>query len=220
MNPIVIVLGIIVIVLIYFLYTLYVSKTSSIVQLVNLNNQNPSINYNSLVNANSTRYAYGTWIYINTWDNTKQKTIISRGNDFKLYLDTLTPTLKCNIKNTSDTNFNSSNDIIITSNFPIQKWTYVIISIDNQIVDCYLDGKLVKSTQLSYVPAISQQNISMGDSNNPDIFLAMLNRWATPIDPQTAWNYYLQGNGMGSINMNVKLSLYQDNVEQKSFSLY
>jgi hypothetical protein len=187
-------------------------------QLVNLNNTNPSINYNTLVNANSTRYAYGTWVYVNSWNTTFPKTLISRSSDFKLSLDQTTPTLRCSIASSSTSQ--PASDIIITNNFPVQKWTYVIVSVDNQIVDCYLDGKLVKSTQLSYVPKISQQNISMGDLNNPDIFLAMLNRWSTPIDPQTAWNYYVQGNGMGSLNFNVKLSVLQDNVEQKSFSLY
>ena len=111
---------------------------------------------------------------------------------------------------------------MITNNFPIQKWTYVIVSVDNQIIDTYLDGKLVSSTKLTYVPIVSQGDINIGQGNPQDIYLASINFWPTPMDPQTAWNYYLQGNGLSNISSgtNIQLSLLQNNITQKTFSLY
>jgi hypothetical protein len=44
-------------------------------------------------------------------------------------------------------------DIVVTNNFPIQKWVHIGIVIDNKIMDVYLDGKMVKSVKL-------QDNIS------------------------------------------------------------
>ena len=35
----------------------------------------------------------------------------------------------------------------ITNNFPLQKWTCILVSVDNKIIDVYLDGKLVKSIE-------------------------------------------------------------------------
>jgi hypothetical protein len=217
MNFVVIILGIIVVFLLYYLYTTYLNKGSNLTTKVDLKTSNPAIPFSTLPNNTSTRYAYGVWVYVNTWNSNFVKTILSRGSDFKLTIDQTNPTLRCNVAAVQGTN----PDIVVTQNFPIQKWTYVIISVDNQIVDCYLDGKLVLSSKLPNIPIVSSADIAMGDSNNPDIFLALLNRWATPMDPQTAWNNYLQGNGMSSSsNMNIKLAVLQDNIEQKAFSLY
>jgi hypothetical protein len=39
------------------------------------------------------------------------------------------------------------------------------------------------------------------------------------MDPQTAWNNYLRGNGMGRTNSNIKMAYLQDNVEKKYISI-
>ena len=55
--------------------------------------------------------------------------------------------LKCgSSESTGDT---YSNTIEVVNNFPLQKWVYILISYDNNICDIYLDGKMVKSVQLS-----------------------------------------------------------------------
>jgi hypothetical protein len=224
MNIVVILLGIIVIFLLYYLYTTYFVTSSKLSSYVDLKTSNTAISYTSLANNKSTRYAYGVWIYVNSWNSTNEKTIISRGTsgaDFKLVIGQTTPTLTCTIAKTTASDPGQT-AFIITDNFPLQKWTYVVVSIDNQIVDFYLDGKIVKSTKLPYVPKVSANDIVIGDTNYPDIFLASLNRWPTPMDPQTAWNNYLQGTGIPntSTGTNIKLSVLQDNITQKTFSLY
>jgi hypothetical protein len=157
-------------------------------------------------------------MYVNTWSSNNVKTIISRGSDFSIKLDQTTPKLYCNFSSMTG---DASSNILITNNFPIQKWTYLIVSVNSQIIDIYLDGKLVISQKLSYLPKVSTNDIALGDSNSPDIILAKLQRWPKTMDPQTAWNNYLQGNGISSTtNYNVKLSVLQDNIEQKKFTLY
>jgi hypothetical protein len=189
-----------------------------LISTVDLNKSNPSILANTLPSPQASRYSYGLWIYVNTWSTTNEKKIISRGDDFVLSLDKTSPTLKCKFKLNGKP---SSKEIVITNNFPIQKWTYVIVSVDNQIVDCYLDGKLVLSTKLANLPVTSSADISIGDKTTTDIFLSMINRWTYPMDPQTAWNNYLRGNGYTkSSSYNLKLSVLQDDIEQAKFAVF
>lgn len=237
MNYYVIILGVVVLVLLYFLYVNYISKTTVLNPLVNLNSSVNDIKYVDLVKRDSTRYSYGVWIYVNSWSSQNLKPIISRGIstkqtelsgdlDFTLYLDNSSPSLKCMINSdptttTSITNRSIQPSIEITNNFPIQKWTYVIVSVDNSIIDFYLDGKLVLSRKLDYVPTRSSKDVSIGGTIRQDIFLANIVRNPYPIDPQTAWNTYLSGNGQNnSSNLNINLAVLQNNVEQKRFTLF
>jgi hypothetical protein len=231
MEPVTIILGVIIILLVYFLYINY-WKQNVLFEKINLNNSVPNITYASLSNPGSTRYSYGLWVYVNSW-NTSQKNIISRGNDFSLYLDQTSPILWCKMGVKPDS---SSANIIVTNNFPIQKWTHVIVSVDNNIIDFYIDGKLLLSKQINGIPVVSTADISFGGSSNstgstttapanstsPDIFLAKVYRWVYPMDPQSAWNEYLTGNGQSLLipNYNVQLELLKDNVVNKKYSLF
>ncbi len=227
MNITVIILGIIIIILIYVLYK-YVTKPSALTtDLVDLNKSTSNIPVDKIVGNGSTKYSYGVWIYVNSWNSTVIKPLILRGSDknkpdMMLYLDTTTPTLKYRYKeNTADM---ALKDITISSDFPLQKWVFVIINVDNTIMDAYIDGKLVISKKLENPPIISQAAINLGESGQTyDIYLAKVSRWDKVVDPQTAWSYYMEGNGISSgvlPNYNVKLGLYKDNTQTKEFSLF
>jgi hypothetical protein len=217
MNPVVIFLGIVVVLLLWYLYTYYLSATSLSTGQVNLNSGSTTIPVTNLANPASTNFSYGVWVYVNSWNTNAAKPIMSRGtNQFKLSLGQATPTLTCAIPN-------STNDsIAITNAFPIQKWVYVIVSVDGMTADAYLDGKLVISKQLNQpVTSDATSPIILGGSPNPDIYLTKINWWPTPMNPQLAWNYYLQGNGLSSSSQyNVRLEVLHDNVQQKQFTLF
>jgi hypothetical protein len=222
MNITVILLGIVIILLVYVLYK-YVTKPSALTtDLVDLNKSTQSIPVDKIVGNSSARYSYASWIYVNSWSTNSQKNLISRGSDMRLYLDTTTPSLKYEYMDTASTP--ASQTIIITNDLPLQKWVYVIVNIDGSIMDAYIDGKLVISKKLSTPPKISAASIDLGKSGNPqDIYLAKVSRWDKVIDPQTAWNYYMEGNGISNgvlPNYNVKVGLYKDNSPTKEFSLF
>jgi hypothetical protein len=89
--------------------------------------------------------------------------------------------------------------IIINKSFPIQRWTNVIASIDTNFIDIYQDGKLALSSKIN---TSNDGNVNVPPSNsiicfgaNQGITLGNLMRWPYPIDPTTAYNAYLQGNG-------------------------
>jgi hypothetical protein len=233
MSPVAIILGIVIIILIYILYKYFTTSTSTLGALIDLSTTSPSTPFTKsedIVNSTSPRYAYAVWIYIDSWDSNQKKDIFYRKvpgtgstperSDIRLYLDQFSPTLKCefytNISQTQPTE-----TITITNNFPVQKWVYVIISVDNKIVDCYIDGKLVTSQQLQNQPNTSNIPIYVGKFN---AHLAKFQRMTSPVDPQTAWSNYMAGNGGNSLrkmfsSYGVDVSFKKDNVEQQKFSI-
>ena len=217
MDYTIFILAIIVFILIYVLYVYFVQKSTTLTTTASLKSVNPAIT--ALANPQSTRYAYGIWVYINTWDTTSEKTIFSRANNIKIYLDATKPSLYCKIEpNTA---------FMITDNFPVQKWVYLVISVDNQFVDAYLDGKLVNSTKVVQFPAApgtaAAQPVVLGSGF--DAFIAGFKNWGSPLGPQDVWNNYMSGNG-GSVfsrffsTYSANVSVLKDNVEQSKINLF
>jgi hypothetical protein len=222
MNIVAVFLGIIIVILVYILYT-YITKPSvDFNELVYLKTDSKTIDASKVKSPTSAQFTYAAWVYVNSWGNSITKKLITTGGtpNFKLYLDTSSPTLKADFKGSAN-----PETVILMQNFPIQKWCYVIVSVDNKIMDFYLDGKLVLSKQLSETPTTSSSDsIVIGDSSGlPDIYMAKISRWPNVIDPQTAWDTYMAGNGQSnSLNpqYNVKLSVLNNNIETKNFSLF
>ena len=234
MSPIAIILGIVVIILIYILYKYFTTTTSTLGTIIDLSKTSTSTAFTKkgdVVNSTSTRYAYGVWVYIDNWDSNQKKDIFYRNkvaassptpehSDIRLYLDQFSPILKCEFY----TNISPSlptETITITNNFAVQKWVYVIISVDNKIIDCYIDGKLVTSQQLQNQPIVNDTDIFVGKFN---AHLAKFQRITSPVDPQTAWSNYMSGNGGNSLkkmfsSYGVDVSFKKDNIEQQKFSI-
>lgn len=222
MNYVVIILGVIVIILIYILIRIVSASAVELTSSANLNDTISPIDITN--NPTSSRYAYGLWIYVNSWDNSITKIIYKRDENIKLYLDTDSPTLKCDIKMTDD----KEQSFEITDNFPLQKWVYIIISVDNQYIDCYLDGKLVRSGRAYTQNPASEENttgtntgtavdietiksfpktpsvtgnagkITLGGGITWDAYVTKFKHWSGPVNPETAHSEYLSGNGQSS----------------------
>ena len=95
-------------------------------------------------------YSVGVCIYVNSF-TTVGKPFITHGNSaingssqsnpwlFDLRLDNTTPTLYTDIAvGTQAANMTES--IVISNNFPIQIWVYVIVVVSSNYVDVYMDG--------------------------------------------------------------------------------
>lgn len=221
MNTVIVVIGVILLIVIFYnLFKNYFTNTSQIVSSSNMNVQLPAVSHTTLVNPTSTRYYYLLWIYVNSWDKnntTNNRIIFSRNNDVALYLDPKA-NLVCQInpQQSVTTAPNTTTNINVTSNFPLQKWVCIEINLDNTVVDVYLDGKMVKSVQ---VPQVSPDNISDINFGVFDANMAQFTRTSSPLDPQTAWNNYLAGNGNSVSNYNLTLSVLKDNIVTSKFSL-
>jgi hypothetical protein len=238
MNPVVIVLGIVLLILVYILYSYTTNTTTSLTSQADLNKQ--PISAVTIPNPTNTRYAYSLWVFVNSWSNAIGDDSGNSHNLFfikhdggnpqnilRLYLDSTAPVLKCDF----GMNTNTYNTVTITNNFPIQKWTYVTISVDNQFVDCYLDGKLIKSSIVADTngnpPLTGSLNtkLNIGNSNGTS-FNALIAKFqfnSSPLDPQTVWTNYLSGNGMNSLtssNYGLNVSVLRNNAIQNVYTLF
>lgn len=231
MDTITIILIVVILVLVYVLYAYFTDGATELVQTANLSTTIPPIT--SIARPNSTRYAHSVWLYVNTWDNNANKTILSRDNHFRLYLDNSSPTLKLDVR----MNDNSDETMLITNNFPLQKWVNITISMDNQFADAYIDGKLVRS-QRFYKQSENQSGVSpvmppgkevslyLGnkDVSNFDAYASLLKRWTEPVDPKTVWDNYMKGNGSSKMasalnDIGIDLSILRNKEEVKKYSL-
>jgi hypothetical protein len=234
MNYVLIITIIIIIILLYVLWRFFSNNGTKLTTNADLNKtQSVPIT----INNTSVQYAYGVWIYVNSWTpgkkDSSKKTIFSRSankNDWEtgkysthLYLDPVSPTLYLDIAQNGKS---TTPPITISSNFPIQKWCYVVFSVNNQYVDCYLDGKLVKSVYLSGPLATIGGDVYLGPpSGGIDIYLNKFYYWANPLTPQVVWSNYLSGNGNNPLSalsntIGFGFAFYRDNVESSTFRLF
>jgi len=247
MNSLVIILGILIIFFIYLLFAYLTSSSSTVAPSADLTKAIPSITGSALAGATNLSYGIGLWLYVQNWDSLAQKTIFYRPNNIKLYLAKDSPTLYCDVTLSDST----VKTVVVTTSFPLQKWVYIIISVDNQFLDCYLDGKLVMSQQVMNVKQNSDGTSSiiapmqptdsttsplyLGNSGNPvggsftagtpgvsmgsgwSANVLILTRWTTAVDPQTAWDFYMKGNGKSKFaslfgSYGVNYSVLKDNI--------
>ena len=232
MNAVAIILGIIIVILIYVLYK-YFTNTATPIQSSIVNLKSPPADITKISSPTSNQYAYGIWVYVASWDNTiATKYIFRHENAMDVYLTQQNPELKVRVYMDKPIGGNYYLDVSITNSFPLQKWVYIIASMDNQFLDVYLDGKLVKSTKLTdntnsalpKMPADGAKVIIGNASARWDAYITYFNRWTTTMDPGTAWQYYMKGNGqnslMGSLkNYGVQMQVTQNNVVAGSYTL-
>lgn len=223
MNYLVIALAVVVIVLLYVLWKYFL--TSSTVLLTEARLSSPPAAITDIPSPTNTTYTYGIWLYVNSWNKLSSKTVFSRSQNIEVFfpIDDR-PELYVSVM-LDDNNWQ---DIPITYNFPIQKWVQILVSVDGgNYVDCYLDGKLVKSVQLfsfartppdggaSGVPILVGTSADYpSNSITMDASIANFYRWPSAINPQIAWQSYLDSKPstlMGLGNLSMKLSVTRNN---------
>jgi hypothetical protein len=224
-----IILGVIAILLIYFMYLYFFTTSTTLSSSIWLNQNNTPIS--TIANPQSSIFTYGVWIYINTWSQGPTNIFNCSGAGasphFSLDLPVSSPTLTCTI-NTGATACNPSGSptvITLTNNVGIQRWVYVLVSVNANIVDCYLDGRLVTSTQLNGVPTVScadpKNNWSINYGSG-DIYLSNFQRWTTATDPATAQSYYGVRPSTAKLfaTYNANINVVKDGVQQQSIKLF
>lgn len=248
-----IILGVVFIVII-FLFYLYWSTNNLVIYKTDLNSTNPTISTTKLSGATNMSYTYSSWVWVNSWNTTvphcivyapagsndsappprltngsdTNNTMAGKYYDFSLYLDTNSPSLYCTVGSKPN---DKSNTVVITNNFPLQTWVYVVVCVQNNLVDCYLNGKLITSQQTNQLDnsapvTPSFQNIYLGNgpASNWDCQLINFQRSPTVVNPQQVWTAYLAGNGQSmfsSLNSyGVQVDLTKNNTITNSYTLF
>ena len=218
----IILLATILIVVIAYMISTSLSTTTSISKEVDMKDKTADISASSLTRPDATRYAYNVWVYMDK-PITTSASIFSRTRDLGLFINGNTSTLSLQLYRK-----NATSTYQITNNFPLQKWVFVTVSVDNSTIDMYLDGKLVKSV---IDPSDSNSHAPDGTSPItfgvlPGTYMTKFSRVLVPSNPQTAWGLYMEGSGsnrgVGNLanRYNVNLSLMKDNVLTNSLSLW
>ena len=201
MNTAVIILGVLVVVITYLVFFVF-TGSQSLTAKVDLGTQQAAIPASSISDPGSVRYSFETWVYVYQFDGTGGKYLFSRAGassaekNIGLKFDATSPTLNLEYTTIGTSGSPTASSLTVSNNFPIQTWTHVIVSIDNNYIDVYLNGKLVKSVQAVLAAPSRTTDIVYG---TPKAYLAKFVRNTYPIDPQTAWDHYTTGNGMSSM---------------------
>jgi hypothetical protein len=169
-----------------------------------------------LKNWNAHRFCVELWLFINP------DAIINPGDleIFKISGDKM----KLILKSTTELIVKINNiEYEITPSFFLQKWQQVIISIDQHLVDLYLDGKLMSSNvsrDRIQIPN-DDDNISFSSiENKSDYYVSGLNIKTTAMDTKTALKHYNEGKSKVNGSTKVSLALTKNENIAKNFMLF
>jgi len=259
MSNTTIILGTVLVVLIvYMLFQSYFDGEQKLVSQTLLTNA--PADTDEISKPNQSNFSYGVWIYVSQWiapgddittsDGEAERRIFARNDELGLYLETngsLTVRLSdMNLPGiitkpgvaTGDPAVDAVENenytkIVLTNNFPLQKWVHVGLVVDGKKFDGYIDGKMVKSIGLTHTikPAIkddgkAEKKLMFGTDNSmaEKLMIAEHKRRTYPMDPKAMWDLYMAGNGVNGLTkaaseMNVNLSILKDGVVSSKFSL-
>jgi hypothetical protein len=228
MNYLIIILAITVILLVYYIYTV-VTATPVVGKNIDLTQPPLVIKSSTITNPYSANYSVGVWVYISNFtQNSQIDRFLTYGTTknqkmFSLRMDPGRPLLYCDILVNNGSNTFTTQSVQLTSeneSFPVQKWTYVVVSVSNTFIECYLNGRFVSAVKVNtnglYVlePAAGA-DIESGPtfrfgakgtkmdngstrSNGCPVVVTGLSRWDTPLSAGDVYNNYMKGNGNSS----------------------
>lgn len=222
MNWVLIIFLLVVIIIAFYLASIFFALDYLIQNASQLNPNTPSssakdptsvssspISAGALDGPASSRYFYEGWFYINTnIPVTQENVLFRRGLNFVVTLKGSTlniwaPTSNsgCNVTDngvfTLGTTDTSNNKLASIPNFPYQKWAQLVINVDGNRVDIYVDGLFVQSVQSnSAIGSTGSDPIHYGNKYI-DGKVARFRRPATNINPQGVWQSYNKGSGQG-----------------------
>ena len=112
-------------------------------------------------------------------------------------------------------------------NVAIQKWVNIIVSFNNNTLDIYMNGKLVKTCHMPSPAEISADAdvIINPTGNTYSGQSSKFKFWNTPMDPQKAWYTYSDGfaPGLGLASFfnkyRFKMSILENNIETTSVTI-
>ena len=148
----------------------------------------------SISDATALNYGYSIWIYIENWSYAyagAPKVIFNRGTNPVVSLGSVDNTLTTSVKL-------QGNGVATCAvpNIPLQKWTNVIVTLNDKSLDTYLNGKLAKTCVLASPPeTVASGDVKLTPNGGFAGFTARFKYWGSAINPQQAWNVYKQGPG-------------------------
>ena len=206
------------------------------------------------IDSSKSNYSFSAWTYINDWGTNygKRKNILVIPDGvgsfyyFALYFSETTNDLQIYVRTQGMTSSSNSYLAAISTdtgyftttcsvtNFPLQTWVNISISVYNRAIDVYIDGKLIKTCSMSAVanPIPTGKSIYIGgdiasSSKLPGFsgYIASVLYNSEVFSPKEAWDIYARGYNNSAIDLNVlkryklQMSFLKDNSVLKQFSI-
>ena len=205
----------------YLLYTYFFKKKSTLVSSVHLKGSTPTVIASKDIEVpNSPNSAFGVWVYVNSWNSNSEKYVFSASgsivtSQFSLFFDRSKPSLFCQVKTGCTAETQSIEKILITDSFPMQKWVYVIVSLNGAFIDCYIDGKLITSHKLNDAAvtlACTGNTLEINMGTDFDAYVYNFIRYTNAMTPQQAYKTFYSTAPSGSstgffTGMNINLAV-------------
>ena len=241
---------VIVVIILYLIWSYFFTSVKVLMSFQNASTMN-CISGKDVSQSGLSNYSFSTWVYISDWSvnyghakniiTIRKKPITGDStNLFRLYLDKNRNDLHIFV-NSSHSGPEKNQSTCSVTNFPVQSWVNISISVYNRAVDVYIDGKLVKTCPLPNVAdaidAGSTIYIGGGGaggsscSGGSDLvgftgYIASVLYNPDIISPQDAWNTYSRGYSNSPLGMNnlfqrykLEFAFLKDNNVIKSFKI-
>jgi len=217
----ILIVGIVIFIIILLLF--YFSKSDKYLTGISDATKLQSFDRSKLISGASTniqQYTHSIWFYLKDFsDNTVESVKLIKSAPISIDLQ-----LNGNIQILINPG-SSDPETCIINNYPLQTWTNLTVSRYTNILDIYLDGKLVKTCHVT-TAAGPAMDLSGGVKITPNGgFIGQTANYKyinNSINPQQAYNLYRDGAGETNNFSNIlskyklKISYLIDNVEQKS----
>ena len=165
-----------------------------------------SIASTDLDSPSSTRYYYSGWVFIdsNFTKSGQDNVLFNRGTDFvaslngstlNIYAGNVAPTVSPASQPIGTISTSGQTPLLAIPNFPFQKWCYLVVNVDGNQVDVYVDGKFVSSANSqSPIGSTATNPITYGNQLTQGQ-MCRFSRHASAVSPQQVWQQYLRGSG-------------------------
>lgn len=227
MSPAMMIMGVIVVILLY-MYFFYKTGETKLGDKIELDNAT-AIPVKDIIDSKSQVYSFETWVYINQYDGSGKELFYKEGTpvdtrNIEVSITGASPTLV--VKYLTNESSPTQKSLTVTDNFPIQTWVHVIVSVDSNYIDVYVNGKLTKSIKESTgIKMPEDYPIKFGNWGQNKCSLAKFYRRTYAVDPASAWTLYNDGNGsnrfskyLGSLGMDVTLK--KDSIEYSKLNIF
>ena len=230
-----IVIGVVIVILIYLLY-MYFFGDSSRTFLVGLHDatQELAVPASAITPGPTADFTYSIWVYVSNWDAGIPKVIFQRqgeGNTaasplvaFSANMNNVDVTLATYSTTTGEPPQTATCTI---ENVPLQAWTNIIMTLNGNALDLYLDGKLVRTCILPGVPKMQTTGdlVLTPSGKSFQGYTSSFQYFARAMNPREAYAIYREGYGGSNWlsqmfnKYRIQLAFLKDNEVVNSFQI-
>ena len=197
MNYLAIALVLLIIIILYSFFT-YMTNNALVSGLQPLSTP-MKWTFNQLRNPTALSYSYQCWLFMTNLPGASTP-IFFRGKsdtdkEFQVSLD---QSSNLTIEAKFGSAASASKIMTVMTGFPLQKWVYLAVNVNQRNVEAYINGRLVKTVNVSDLSNPSMTaGLTVGHANLRG-HLSKLYRLPETLDAQKVQNNYLKGNGLNN----------------------